>query len=401
MKFLNRSILALCCLFFAGVLAAQSPAAAPQSSSGVDLKAIDRSADPCQDFYQFACGAWMKNNPIPPDESRWSRFNEVHERNLDILRNILEESAKNQSASPIDQKIGGFYASCMNENEVEQLGVKPLQPELERIAKISNAADLLAEVARLQQRQVPVFFNFNPNPDLKNAKMMIAGLDQGGLGLPEKGYYRRTDPRSVELRQKYVATMVKLFTLAGVSAAEAERKATTVMSIESDLAAAALDVTSRRDPQKLFHQMSKQELSALSPNFNFDQFFTEVNAPNFSVINVAVPDFVKAFSRLVSTRSMADLQDYLVWHYLNASAPLLTKPFVEANFEFYGRALLGTKELKPRWKRCVNATDDELGEALGQRYVEKTFGKEGKQRTLEMVNEIEHEWLLTCNPSPG
>ena len=391
MNFVNARILALCCLFFAEALGAQTPPPAPTSASGVDLNAVDKSADPCQDFYQYACGAWMKNNPIPPDESRWSRFNELHERNLAILRDILQEAEKNQSASPIDQKIGGFYASCMNEEHIEQLGVKPLQAELERIAKVSDGPQLLAEIARLQQRQIPVFFEFGPNPDLRNAKMMIAGVDQGGLGLPEKEYYTRTDPKSVELRQKYVAAIVKIFTLAGVSQADAERKATTVLSIESDLAAASLDVTSRRDPQKLFHQMSPSDLAALSPNFNFNQFFTEVNAPKFSVVNVAVPDFVKAFSKLVTTRPMADLRDYLAWHYLSASAPLLTKPFVEADFDFYQRALLGTKEMKPRWKRCVAATDDELGEALGQRYVEKTFGKEGKERTLAMVHEIEHE----------
>ena len=333
----------------------------------------------------------MKDNPIPPDQSVWSRFSELNQRNQVILRGILEEAAKNQNSSPIDQKIGGFYASCMNEPEIEQRGDKPLTSELERISHVTNQVELLDEVARLQQRQISVFFEFGPTPDLKNASMMIAGLDQGGLGLPEKDYYFRTDPKSVELRQKYVAMIAKMFSLIGVAGPEADKKAAVVMSIETDLAKASLDVTSRRDPQKLFHEMPKADLAKLSPDFNFDGFFTKVRSPQFTTINVGVPDFAKAFSQLVGSRPMNDLQDYLTWHYLNASATLLSKPFVEENFEFYGRTLQGTKELKPRWKRCVAAADDELGEALGRKYVEKTFGEEGKERTLQMVHDIEHE----------
>ncbi len=333
----------------------------------------------------------MKDNPIPPDESRWSRFDELHERNQVILRGILEQAAKNQSSSPIDQKIGGFYASCMNEPEIDQRGDKPLSSELERIGHVTNKEELLDEVARLQQRQISVFFEFGPTPDLKNASMMIAGVDQGGLGLPEKDYYLRTDAKSVELRQKYVAMMAKMFSLIGAPGPEAEKKAAVVMSIETDLAKASLDVTSRRDPQRLFHEMPKAELAKLSPDFNFDEFFAKVRSPQFTTINVSVPDFAKALSQLLSSRPMGDLQDYLSWHYLNASATLLSEPFVNENFDFYGRTLRGTKELKPRWKRCVSATDDELGEALGRKYVEKTFGEEGKERTLQMVHEIEHE----------
>ncbi len=333
----------------------------------------------------------MKDNPIPPDESRWGRFNELNQRNQVILRGILEEAAKNQSNSPIDQKIGGFYASCMNESEIDQRGDKPLSSELERISHMTTQGELLDEVARLQQRQVSVFFQFGPTPDLKNASMMIAGIDQGGLGLPEKDYYFRTDPKSVEIRQKYVAMIAKMFNLIGVPAPEAEKKAAVVMSIETDLAKASLDVTSRRDPQKLFHEMPKAALAKLSSDFNFDEFFTKVRSPQFTTVNIAVPDFVKAFSQLLTSRPMSDIQDYLTWHYLDASATLLSKPFVDENFDFYGRTLMGTKELKPRWKRCVATTDDELGEALGRKYVEKTFGEEGKERTLQMVHEIEHE----------
>ena len=270
----------------AGAMLAQTPQPAASSKSGVELSAIDRSADPCNNFYQFACGGWIQHNPVPPDQASWNRFAELTERNRDTLRGILEDAEKHEDRSALDQKIGGFYQACMDEPRIEQLGPKPLQPELDRIAQVETHDQLVAEAALLHEQGIGVFFTFDAPPDPNNAEMTIAEVDQGGLGLPERDYYLRTDEKSVELRKEYVRHLAKTFQLLGVPADEAAHKADAVMAIETDLAKASLDVTARRDPRVLVHEMSKADFDKLAPAFNFDQFFVAEKAPQFATLKI-------------------------------------------------------------------------------------------------------------------
>jgi endothelin-converting enzyme/putative endopeptidase len=374
-----------------GLLFGQSAESTPPSQSGIDLKAIDKSADPCVDFYQYACGSWLKNNPIPKEESHWGRFSELHERNQKILRQIAEDSQAHTSRSPLDQKVGDFYGACMAEDEIEKLGTKPLSDELTRIKNIRTQKDLVDEIARLHEMQVGALFNFASSPDPDNAKMEMADLDQGGLGLPEKDYYFRTDADSIELRKKYVAHIGKMLQLLGMPQAEAQNNAATIMKIETDLAKGSLDVIQRRDPKALVHKYKTDQLAQVSPDFNLRQYFTALETPQFTVVNISAPEFFKTVSKVIETYKLPAIKNYLTWRYVSSSSRALPKAFVDETFDFYGRILTGTQELRPRWKRCVQMTDAELGEAIGKRYVEETFGKEGKDRTLAMVNEIERE----------
>jgi putative endopeptidase len=390
----NRFLTAGCILAVVGILAvalasANLRAADQPTPWGFDTANLDKTCKPCDDFYQFAMGGWMKSNPIPPEYSNWGTFTQLADKNQQNLRQILEDAASAKAAlGSNEQKIGDFYASCMDTTVIEAAGTKPLEPGLARIASFKTISDLPAVAEYLHSTGVGGFFRFNSTQDAKDSTQVIGAAFQGGLGLPEREYYLKEDDKSKQLREAYTKHVAKMLELLGHSADQSAAEAATVLKIETALATASMKNTDLRDPDKTYHKLMLADLRALTPNFSWEAYFKAVGHPELKEINVGQPDFFKALDAQLTTTPLDDWKTYLRWHLVHSAAPGLPERFVAEDFAFSGKTLTGAKENQPRWKRCVQATDRALGEALGQIYVQKYFPPEAKARALEMVHNL-------------
>ena len=373
-------------LNFSGSLKARN---ATVSSWGFSLGNLDTTCKPCDDFHEFAMGGWMKANPIPAQYPTWGTFTQLRDNNLAALRTILEAAAKADApAGSNEDKIGLFYASCMDTTAIEAAGLKPIASELAAIAAINDRKSLDAAIAQLQREGASVVFRFSSGQNIKDSTRVIAMASQGGLGMPDRDYYFRDDDKSKQLRRDYEQHVTKMLELAGDASDKAAAEAKTVVIIETALAEASRTRVELRDPEKNYNLMPLSEMKTLTPDWSWENYLHDVGAPPVEQVNVRQPEFFKEMNQEVASVSLPDWKVYLRWHVIHDSAPGLPERFEEQNFDFYDRKLSGTKELLPRWKRCVQSTDRNLGEALGQAYVDKYFPPVARARAKEMVNNL-------------
>jgi putative endopeptidase len=388
MKSFFATIISLFCAF--GLLAGPQPQIA-QNQPPLDPKNMDTSVKPGDDFFRYANGAWIKRTEIPPEYSRWGAFNELIERNNDALHAIAEKASKtpvDPKLAPETQKVGDYYASGMDEKTIEAMRTKPLQDEFNKIEMIKDRQDVLAEIAHLHTIGVNAFFDFGAGQDAKDSTRDIAQAVQGGLGMPDRDYYTKQDADMKEKREKYVAHVAKMLTLLGEPADKASDDAKKILALETKLAQASRTRVQLRDPIKNYNKMGVRQLQDLTPDWNWSDYFKKINLVEPGDINVHQPEFFKSANDLFRSASLDDWKAYLRWQLINATAPDLSKDFVDEDFDFKERVLRGTQQIKPRWKRVILSEDGEIGEALGKLYVGFYFPPEAKARALELVNNL-------------
>jgi endothelin-converting enzyme/putative endopeptidase len=366
------------------------PAEVYKSIPGFDASSIDPTADPCTDFYKFSCGKFAANHPIPGDQPAVDQFYALYNVNTQSLNGILTKAAAGGAGrTPNEQKIGDYYKSCMDTDAIESKGLAPVQPWLDKINAVDSAKDIPLLAGEMQRVGIDVFFGYGEQQDFKDASKQIAFIDQAGLGLPERDYYLRTGAKDETIRKQYVEHVAKMLTLAGTPAAQAEKDAAAILAFETVLAKASMPVTDRRDPEKTYHLQPLATFETVVSPAYFSEFRKGIHSPEITELNNANPEFIKAMMEALRQTDVATLQAYMRYHLLTTSASRLPKRFDDENFDFYGRKMTGQPDQSARWKRCSNAVNGAMGEALGEVYVSQYFAGDSKTKMLEMVHDIE------------